>query len=84
MDTETFETSDINLTAFCIVKSVKFIKIYEQFQNHFVFILSDPAKCSKLEQEYLNNGETQIRSFLSARDMLISLTKNRSRSNSNI
>lgn len=74
-----WETDDISLAAYLIVKGVKLLEFKENRPNHFIFILADPNLCAELRQEYLNKGMAAARELFSVREMLISEIKNRNR-----
>lgn len=82
-DTQTYISSDVMLTAFCIVNGVKLLNISEEYPNHFLFKLEDLERCVKLKQEYLNNAPAPARELFSVREMLISEMKNRNRNGEN-
>lgn len=78
---DTWETDDISLTSYLIVRGVKLLEFKENHRNHFIFILSDPNLCAELRQDYLNKGVAAARELFSVREMLISEIKNKGRQN---
>lgn len=76
---DTWETDDISLASYLIVRGVKLLEFKENRRNHFIFILSNPNLCAELRQKYFNKGVAAARELFSVREMLISEIKNRTR-----
>ena len=77
---KTFKNEDILLTSFLLTQTgIILIDIVEDYSGHFLFVLSDPERCTELKQQYLNNASAPARQLFSQREMLISEIKNRNR-----
>ncbi len=82
MDKE-YETSDIPLYAFLLVRGMSFIEIKESSPKHFDFIFSNHIDCEKLKNDFLNNASAPARELFSQREMLISEIKTKERNGNN-
>jgi len=77
---KTFKNEDILLISFLLTQvGVTLVDIIEDYPGHFVFVLSDPKRCTELKQQYLNNASAPALELFSKREMLISEIKNRNR-----
>lgn len=77
---KTFKNEDILLISFLLTQTgITLIDIVEDYSGHFVFVLSDPERCTELKQQYLNNAPAPARQLFSQREMLISEIKTRNR-----
>ena len=77
---KTFQNEDILFTSFLLTQTgINLIDIVEDYSGHFVFVLSDPERCTDLKQQYLNNASAPARQLFSQREMLISEIKTRNR-----
>lgn len=77
---KTFKNEDILLVSFLLTQTgVTLIEVIEDYPRHFVFVLSNPERCTQLKQQYLNNAPASARQLFSQREMLISEIKNRNR-----
>lgn len=68
----TFKLDDIQLCSFLLTQEgIRLIEVSEDLPHHFVFSLSNPAKCNELKTAYLNNASSPARELFSNREMLI-------------
>lgn len=75
-----FSSEDILLVSFLLTQTdITLIDIDEDYSGHFVFILSNPERCTELKQQYLNNALAPARQLFVQREMLISEIKTRNR-----
>ncbi len=78
-----FSSDDILLVSFILTHGVNLIRVVQNYNGHFVFVLSNPEVCSELKQQYLNNASAPARQLFSQREMLISEIKTRNRDGDN-
>ena len=81
---KTYKNEDILLVSYLFTqKGIILIDIVEDYSGHFVFVLSNPERCTELKQQYLNNASAPVRQLFSQREMLISEIKTRNRNGDN-
>jgi len=67
-----FQSDDILLCSFLLTQeAIHLIEVIEDHPHHFIFSLSNLAKCNELKTAYLNNASSPARELFSNREMLI-------------
>lgn len=74
-DINTFKSDDISFVSFLLTQDIELLDISEDSPHHFVFHLSEPARCIELKRMYLNNAPAPARELFSQREMLITEIK---------
>lgn len=74
-----FFSDDILLVSFILTQGINLLRIIQDYNGHFIFVLSNLTRCTELKQQYLNNAPASARQLFSQREMLISEIKNRDR-----
>lgn len=73
----TFKSDNIQLCSYLLAHGVLFVDVIEDTWGHFIFELSNPQLCNKLELSFINNGSAPAKLLFEKREMLINQIKNR-------
>lgn len=77
MDNNTFQSDDLLIASYLLVKQKKLLDIVADSPRHFIFVFEDFDHCETLMNEYLNNGLAPARELFARREELISAMRYR-------
>jgi hypothetical protein len=76
---ENYETDDILIASFLLVKGARLLELRCIKIPHVVFVFEDIVACSQLHNDYLNNGQAPARELFARREELMSAVRDRNR-----
>lgn len=75
-----YKIDDLKIASFLLTQNgITLLNVIEEHPRHFVFILSNPKKCEKLKQKYLNGAKAIAQSLFQKRDILLTEMKSKSK-----